>query len=319
MSASRGLELEGSGRSLTIVVEGELYSLPAERVDEVLPGVQVSTLPGMPAHVAGVVRYRDRWIPLIDAGPPLGLAAGKRLHAVVLKRGRIRFALGVDHVAGIREEGDADQEITTSIDPDSLFAAQLPAGEEHDPMAESDVSAAPVSAVVFRIGRHELGIEITQVHEVITWRQPAPVPRAPDFVEGVIELRGEVLPIVDMRARLGVEVPPTGPETRIIVVALGEERVGLVVDQVTEVSRIPDGAVAKPPQYFRGLAAELIQGLARFGDRLVVLLHIDKILSSDEHLQLLDTDFSEVKLEPGPESAAAGDAAEEFPWEQGKD
>ena len=165
----------------------------------------LNILGGLDAPTSGVVRYRDRWIPLIDAGPPLGLAAGMRLHAVVLKRGRIRFALGVDRVAGIREEGDADQEITTSIDPDSLFAAQLPAGEEHDPMAESDVSAAPVSAVVFRIGRHELGIEITQVHEVITWRQPAPVPRAPDFVEGVIELRGEVLPIVDMRARLGVE------------------------------------------------------------------------------------------------------------------
>lgn len=303
-----------SGRSLTVVVEGELYSLPAERVDEVLPGVQVSTLPGMPEHVAGVVRYRNRWIPLIDAGPPLGLARGKRAHAVVLKRGRIRYALGVDRVAGIREPGDPDQDITSAIDPDSLFAAQLPAGEEHDSMADTDTHAAPISAVVFKIGRHELGIEITHVHEVLTWRQPAPVPRAPHFVEGVIDLRGDVLPVVDMRARLGVEVPPPGAETRIVVVALGEERVGLIVDQVTEVSRIPDGAVAKPPAYFRGLAAELVQGLARFGDRLVVLLHIDKILSSDEQLQLLETDFSEVKPAPEPEPEAAG-PAEDFPWE----
>ncbi len=304
----------GSGRSLVIVVQGELYAMSADRVEEVLPGVRVSTLPGMPEHVAGVVRYRDRWIPLIDAGPPLGLAAGPRSSAVVLKRGRIRFALGVDRVAGIREAGDADQDITTAIDPDSLFAAPLPAGEEHDPMADTEVRAAPVSAVVFKIGRHDLGIEITHVHEVLPWRQPAPVPRAPDFVEGVIELRGEVLPIVDMRARLGVEAPPPGPETRFVVVAMGEERIGLVVDQVTEVSRIPDSAVSKPPQYFRGLAAELIQGLARFGDRLVVLLHIDKILSSDEHLQLLDTDFSDVKATPAPESGE--EAAAEFPWEE---
>lgn len=307
-----------SGRSLTFYVDGELYSLAAERVEEVLPGIRVSRLPGMPEHVAGVVRFRDRWIPLVDAGPQLGLAAGSRTTAIVLKRGRVRFALGVDRIAGIREDGDADQDITSPIDPDTLFAAQLPAGEEHDPMADTDVRAAPVSAVVFRIGRHELGIEITQVHEVLKWREPSPVPRAPDFVEGVIDLRGEVLPVVDMRGRLGVPVPPPGPETRIVVVALGEERVGLVVDQVTEVSRIPDGAVSKPPQYFRGLAAELVQGLARYGDRLVILLHIDKILNSDEHLQLLETDFSDVQVEPAPENDSGGEAPEEFPWENVK-
>ncbi|HEX9108605.1 MAG TPA: chemotaxis protein CheW, partial [Longimicrobiales bacterium] len=186
-----------SSRSLIIRLEGELFGLPADLVEEVLPDLQVSTLPGLPVHMVGVVRHRGRWIPLLDAGPPLGLPSGDRPNAVVLKRGRIRYALGIDGVAGIRDEGDTqDADIITALDPETLFAAQLPAGEEQDAMADSEVRAAPVAAVVFKLGKHELGIEISQVHEVLNWRTPSPVPRAPSFVEGVIDLRGEVIPVV---------------------------------------------------------------------------------------------------------------------------
>ncbi len=298
-----------STRSLTIRLEGELFGLPAELVEEVLPDLQVKTLPGLPVHVVGVLRHRGAWIPLLDAGPPLGLPPGDRANAVVLKRGRIRYALGIDGVAGIKDAGDTDDaDIITPLDPDTLFAAQLPAGEEHDAMADQQVRAAPVAAVVFKLGRQELGIEISQVHEVLNWRAPAPVPRAPAFVEGVIDLRGEVVPVVDMRKRLGLAATEPGPDTRIIVVGYGEERIGLIVDHVSEVSRIPDTAVARAPKYFRGLTAELIQGLARFGDRLVVLVHIDRILSSDERIELADSELAEEPEAAAEEAAPAAPA-----------
>jgi len=282
-----------SSRSLIIRLEGELFGLPADLVEEVLPNLEVSTLPGLPVHMVGVVRHRGRWIPLLDAGPPLGLPRGDRANAVVLKRGRIRYALGIDGVAGIRDEGDTeDADIITALDPETLFAAQLPAGEEQDAMADTEVRAAPVAAVVFKLGRHELGIEISQVHEVLKWRAPAPVPRAPAFVEGVIDLRGEVVPVVDMRKRLGLAAPEPSPDTRIVIVGFGEERIGLIVDHVSEVSRIPEDAISKAPKYFRGLTAELIQGLARFGDRLVVLLRIERILNSDERIELAESELA---------------------------
>lgn len=289
-----------SGRSLTIRLEGELFALPADLVEEVLPDLQVSTLPGLPVHMMGVLRHRGRWIPLLDAGPPLGLPRGDRVNGVVLKRGPIRYALGIDGVAGIRDGDDTeDADIITPLDPDNLFAAQLPAGEEQDAMVDSQVRAAPVAAVVFKLDRHELGIEISQVHEVLNWRDPAPVPRAPAFVEGILDLRGEVVPILDMRKRLGLPAPEPGPDTRIIVVGFGDEHIGLIVDHVNEVSRIPDSAVSRPPRYFRGLTAELIHGLARIGDRLVVLLRIDRILSSDERIELAESDLApEAELQP---------------------
>ncbi len=297
-----------SGRALSFRIEGELYAIAADRGVEALPEIRASALPGLPAHVAGVMRFRGRWIPLVDGGPPLGLPAGPRAQAVVLRRGRVRFALGVDRILGIREDGDPDQDIVTYLDPDTLFAAQLPAGEEQDDtMDDTQVSAAPISAVVLRLGRQELGIEISQVHEVIKWREPAPVPRAPEFVEGVIDVRGAVLPIVDLRKRLSLPAAPPDADTRIIVAGLEGERIGLVVDQVVEVARIPQETISPPPRYFRGLAAELIQGLARMGQHLVVLVYIDRILSSEEHLQLLDADLSTdegVVPTPAPDEAA---------------
>lgn len=282
-----------STRTVTIRLEGELFGLPVERVEEVLLDPAIAPLPGLPAHVAGVLRHRGSWIPILDPGPPLGLPRGDRASAVVLRRGRIRYALGIDGVVGIDEADQVpDADIITPLDPDSLFAAQIPAGEELDAMADAQVRAAPVAAVLFQVGRHELGIEIAQVHEVLHWRAPAPVPRAPAFVQGVIELRGQVVPVVDMRERLGLPAPEPGPETRTVVVALGEDRVGLVVDRVSEVARIPADAIADPPAYFRGLTAELIQGLARLGDRIVVLLRIDRILGSDERIQLAESDLA---------------------------
>ena len=143
-----------------------------------------------------------------------------------------------------------------------------------------------VQLVTFKVGGEEFGLDVFSVHEILRWQGVTPVPRAPAFVEGVLDVRGAVVPVIDLRRRF--EVPEYGhdDETRIVLVEFGGERLGLVVDSVTEVLRAPETAISAPPAYIRGLAAEFVRGIVRLEARLVILLDLDRILSSDERIAL---------------------------------
>ncbi|HEX5727482.1 MAG TPA: chemotaxis protein CheW [Longimicrobiaceae bacterium] len=143
-----------------------------------------------------------------------------------------------------------------------------------------------VQLVTFRLGGEEFGLDVFAVHEILRYQEPTPVPRAPAFVEGVLDVRGTLVPVVDLRRRFELREAPVDDDTRIVLVDFGGERLGLVVDAVTEVLRAPETAVSAPPRYVRGLAAEFIRGIARLENRLVVLLDIERILSSEERIAL---------------------------------
>jgi purine-binding chemotaxis protein CheW len=151
--------------------------------------------------------------------------------------------------------------------------------------------------VIFRIGAEEFGLDVFTVHEILRYQAVTPVPRAPEFVEGVIDVRGALVPVIDLRRRFEVEVPDVDSDTRIVLVQFGGERLGLIVNAVSEVLRIPETAVADPPQYFHGLAAEYIRGIARLPERLVILLDVERVLSSQERIALENATF-----EPADES-----------------
>jgi purine-binding chemotaxis protein CheW len=108
------------------------------------------------------------------------------------------------------------------------------------------------------------------------------VPRAPDFVEGVINLRGKVIPIVDLRKRFGLEGREHDKHTRIIVIEISMMIVGFVVDSVSEVLRIPANTVEPPPPVVSGLESEYIEGVGNMDDRLLVLLDLNQLLSNEE-------------------------------------
>lgn len=142
-----------------------------------------------------------------------------------------------------------------------------------------------IQLVIFRAGGQDFGFDILQVERILRYQKPAELPRAPDFLEGVLPYAGGTIPVVDLRTRLSVPAP-VEDETRIIVVALVEERVGVIVDGVREVRRVDAGRIAPPPPIVRGLAAEYIAGILTQEDRTVIVLNARRLFTSAERLAL---------------------------------
>ncbi len=136
--------------------------------------------------------------------------------------------------------------------------------------------------VTFSIGEEEFGVNILKVQEIIRTMEITKVPRSPDFVEGVINLRGKVIPIIDLRRRFGLAPRPEDKDTRIIVIEINSIIVGFVVDAVSEVLRIPASTVGPPPPGVAGVESDYISGVGQLADRLLIMLDLDRLLSSED-------------------------------------
>ena len=136
--------------------------------------------------------------------------------------------------------------------------------------------------VTFSIGDEECGVNILKVQEIIRTMEITKVPRAPDFVEGVINLRGKVIPIIDLRRRFGLSARVHDKNTRIIVIEINNVIVGFVVDAVSEVLRIPASTVEPPPPVVAGVDSDYISGVGKLQERLLIMLDLDRLLSSDD-------------------------------------
>ena len=136
--------------------------------------------------------------------------------------------------------------------------------------------------VSFKLGNEEFAVDILKIQEINRMVEITKVPKAPAFVEGVINLRGKVIPIIDLRKRFGLEVSEYTKNTRIVVVDIEGKVVGLVVDGVSEVLRLPLSAVEPPPPVVAGIDSEYINGVGTLEDRLLILLNLEKVLSHDE-------------------------------------
>ena len=141
--------------------------------------------------------------------------------------------------------------------------------------------------VTFKIGEEEFGVDILRVQEIIRIMEITRVPKAPHFVEGVINLRGRVIPIIDLRRRFGLTAREHDKDTRIIVIEINNMIVGFVVDAVHEVLRIPaDTVEPPPPAVMGGVDSEYIKGVGKLDDRLLILLDLDRLLSQEEQKEL---------------------------------
>jgi purine-binding chemotaxis protein CheW len=139
--------------------------------------------------------------------------------------------------------------------------------------------------VIFQVGSQALALSIFQVERILRWEQPATLPNAPAFLEGVLPYGDGVVAVVDLRKRL--DVPATQQEeTRVMVLELEDQRVGIVVDAVSEVVRVDARTITPPPPMVRGLAAKYITGILSQPDRTVVVLNAGKLLNSKERLAL---------------------------------
>jgi purine-binding chemotaxis protein CheW len=136
--------------------------------------------------------------------------------------------------------------------------------------------------VSFKVGNEEFGVNILQVQEINRLVQITKVPNSPDFVEGVINLRGKVIPVINLRKRFGLETQGYDKNTRIIVVELEDKVIGFLVDSVKEVLRISRNLIEPPPSVISGIDSEYITGIAKLDDRLLILLDLEKVLTKDE-------------------------------------
>jgi len=136
--------------------------------------------------------------------------------------------------------------------------------------------------VTFNIGEEEFGVDILLVETIIRMMEITKVPRAPLFVEGVINLRGAIIPIIDFRKRFNMKEKQENKDTRIIVSNVDNKQMGFIVDSVSEVLRLPVSSIEPPPPIVAGIESEYIEGVGKLDDRLVILIDINRIFSIAE-------------------------------------
>jgi purine-binding chemotaxis protein CheW len=133
--------------------------------------------------------------------------------------------------------------------------------------------------VGFKVGRETYGVPITSLHEIVRVPEITAVPDAPDYLEGVINLRGKIVSVMDLRKRFGEKEAALRKQNRILVVEHGGRLAGLIVDSASEVLKIPADAVEAPPAVFQDGGLNCVTGLGKVAGRLVVLLDMSKLLA----------------------------------------
>ncbi len=146
--------------------------------------------------------------------------------------------------------------------------------------------------LTFRLGNEEFGIKILKIKEIIGLIDITPMPQAPEFVKGVINLRGKIIPVIDLRLRFGMESKEYDEKTCIIVVEIlisdsQTTFIGIVVDSVSEVINISSKDIEMPPQFGTSVNIEFISGIAKVKNKVVLLLDIDKVLTQEEIREII--------------------------------
>jgi purine-binding chemotaxis protein CheW len=175
-----------------------------------------------------------------------------------------------------------DQAVSAGrFDPLSVLLAGREASR-----VEGDDDAAAVAAggedlqefLCFRVSSEIYAINIMTVKEIIRPREVTEIPRAPGFVSGVLSLRGIIIPVFNMRLRLGLAEAEKSGRERIVVITKGEEFIGILVDEVTQVVKITTAIIEKPPAVLDGIDRDFVSGIGRYNGKMLILLNQDKIL-----------------------------------------
>ncbi len=136
--------------------------------------------------------------------------------------------------------------------------------------------------LTFVLSSEEYGIEILKVREIIGLMDITSVPQTPDYMKGVINLRGKVIPVIDLRMKFSMQEEAHTQETCVIVVEVNSTSIGIIVDSVSEVSDIAGEEIENAPKFGQDIDTSFIMGLGKVKDKIVILLDIDSVLSSDE-------------------------------------
>lgn len=155
-------------------------------------------------------------------------------------------------------------------------------------MASDQATISERQLVVFDLNEEAYGVDIGAVREIIRMQEITRVPRAPRFIEGVINLRGKVIPVVDLRQRFSMPETERTEEHRIVVVDVMGQDIGIVVDAVTEVSRVSEASIEPPSSVITTEDSDYLTGIVKTDSKLIILLDIAKVMSADEADKLVE-------------------------------
>lgn len=154
------------------------------------------------------------------------------------------------------------------------------------PKTDSKSKAGELQIVSFRVDDKDYAVEISKIIEIIYYKAATPLPQSPEFIEGVVDLRGTVIPVLDLKKRLRMPSKTAGLPNHILIVHFGEKMVGIVVDEVKEVLHIEEGQIQSPQTWIKGGSSQYLRGVCKVHDQLIFILSMDQLLSDDEQAQL---------------------------------
>jgi len=140
--------------------------------------------------------------------------------------------------------------------------------------------------VAFKMGGEEFACNIKDVNEVIKMLKVTPLPRSLNFIEGMINMRGEVISVIDLRKRFGMDTVEQTKDNRIIIVEVDDNLIGLIVDSVSEVTSIPNDQIQEAPNQVAEGRTDLITGVGKINERMLIILNVENILSTEEQIAL---------------------------------
>ncbi len=190
---------------------------------------------------------------------------------------------------------------TMQANPDARAMTPPAAASRNDDVAKRATIGNVSQIVSFRLANEEYGIDIMRVQEIILMGQITCMPEVPDYICGLINLRGHVIPIVDLRRRFGLPAADNDEHTRIIVVNVNRQTIGIVVDAVNEVLRVNPDQGEPPPSSVAGIDHDYILALIKFDEKLLILLSIENVLSNEEKAKLAEIgDSADQAIAPTP-------------------
>lgn len=141
---------------------------------------------------------------------------------------------------------------------------------------------------VFKIGEEEFGVEINRVVEILSTQKVHSIPDLPDFLSGIIAVRGQIIPLLDLRKRLGIM--SSSKKELIIVIKYDNEKIGVLVDHVKEIISLRKDEITNPPAIFKGLKRKYLAGIGKKDDRVIIILNLDDLLTSEERIMLKEAE-----------------------------
>lgn len=136
--------------------------------------------------------------------------------------------------------------------------------------------------VIFKLGSEEYGVDIMNVREITELKETTKIPNTPNFIEGVINLRGSVVPVINLKKRFTLEETTINKNSRIIIVTIGEKQIGFIVDDASQVMTLKEEDIENPPEIITGVDRRYIVGIGKREEKIIILLDLIAVFSEDE-------------------------------------